>query len=83
MTTHTSSDETTEEKCPAVDSAELSTSSSGTKLRDQALEQENFDLIAKVVWLIESGPGWSEDGTFTFPDGETWARFDPEGGSND
>jgi hypothetical protein len=37
------------------------------------IERENFDLIAKVIWLIETGPGWSEDNTFTFPDGETWA----------
>lgn len=36
---------------------------------------ENFDLIAKVIWLINIYPGWDEDGTFTFPDGETWANI--------
>ncbi len=45
---------------------------------DGDLDQENFDLIAKVIYLIESQGLWSEEDTFTFPDGETWGRFDPE-----
>ena len=53
-------------------------SASRTKLRDMSLSEENYDLIGKVIWLINNGPGWSEDDTFTFPDGETWARFDTE-----
>ena len=51
-----------------------------TRLKEhESLDVENFDLIAKVVWMINEYPGWSEDGTFTFPDGETWAEFNPEG----
>ena len=46
------------------------------KLRDMSLSEENFDLIAKCIYLINIGPGWSEDGTFTFPDGETWAELE-------
>jgi hypothetical protein len=56
--------------------------SKGTKLfdyKDDDNEQQCYDLIAKVKWLINSYPGWSEDGTFTFPDGETWAKLDIEG----
>jgi hypothetical protein len=47
------------------------------------VDKENFDLVAKVTWLIDEFPGWSEDDTFTFPDGDTWHRFDPEGESNE
>lgn len=51
--------------------------SNGTVLWEyENLDMENFDLIAKVIWLINEYPGWSEDGTFTFPDGETWARLE-------
>ena len=42
-------------------------------------EAENYDLIAKIVWMINTYPGWGDDDTFTFPDGERWAKFDPEG----
>ncbi len=51
-------------------------------IEHETLDAENFDLIAKITWLIRTYPGWSEDGTFTFPDGETWAKFDPEGKDN-
>ena len=37
--------------------------------------EECFDLVAKVKYLIEQYPGWSEDGTFTFPDGDTWTQL--------
>lgn len=32
------------------------------------------DLTSKIYWLIENYPGWGDDGTFTFPDGDTWFR---------
>lgn len=32
------------------------------------------DLVARINWLVETYAGWSEDSTFTFPDGETWHR---------
>lgn len=50
----------------------------GTKLKDYKGELgiENFDLIAKVVYLLTAHELWSENGTFTFPDGETWARLE-------
>jgi hypothetical protein len=52
--------------------------SCGTVLRDYDgdLDRENFELIAKVVYLITVHAGWSEDGTFTFPDGETWGKLE-------
>ena len=40
------------------------------------LEQENFDLVAKVIELINV-IGWNEDDTYTFQDGERWAKFEP------
>ena len=44
-----------------------------------ALERENFDLVAKVIYLIKEFPGWGPDDTFTFPDGDRWNKFEPEG----
>ena len=41
------------------------------------LERENFDLTAKVIYLINKC-GWSEGRKFTFPDGDTWTEFKPE-----
>ena len=41
-----------------------------------SVDEECFDLVAKVTWLIEQYPGWSEDDTFTFPDGDTWTKFE-------
>lgn len=32
------------------------------------------DLEARVVWLVETFPGWAEDDTFTFPDGDVWRK---------
>lgn len=54
---------------------------SKVKLKDYDgdLDRENFELIAKIVWLLESQALWDYDDTYTFPDGETWGRFDPEG----
>jgi hypothetical protein len=57
--------------------------SCSTRLKDYSLsrkdlEQENFDLIAKCIYLITIGPGWSEDNTFTFPDGETWGKLEDD-----
>lgn len=40
------------------------------------LEMETFDLIAKVIELINV-IGWDDDDTYTFEDGERWAKFDP------
>ena len=42
------------------------------------LEMETFDLIAKVVELINV-IGWNDDDTYTFEDGDRWSKFDPEG----
>jgi len=42
------------------------------------LDLENFDLIAKVIELIEV-IGWSDDDTYTFADGDRWYKFDPNG----
>lgn len=33
--------------------------------------RENADLRAKIQYLIDQ-IGWSEEGCFTFPDGDTW-----------
>lgn len=40
------------------------------------LEMETFDLIAKVIELINV-IGWDPDDTYTFKDGERWVKFDP------
>lgn len=42
------------------------------------LEMETFDLVAKVIELINV-IGWNDDDTYTFKDGDRWAKFDPEG----
>ena len=41
------------------------------------LEMETFDLIAKTIELINV-IGWDDNGTYTFSDGDVWARFDPD-----
>jgi hypothetical protein len=41
------------------------------------LERENFDLVAKCIELINV-VGWSDDDTYTFTDGDRWAKFDPD-----
>jgi hypothetical protein len=42
------------------------------------LEEESFDLIAKITWLLKEHDLWDEDNTFTFGDGDRWSRFDPD-----
>lgn len=46
-------------------------------LEIESLNKETFDLIAKVIELINL-IGWNDDGTYTFNDGDRWARFDPD-----
>lgn len=51
-----------------------------TKLKDygisrKELEQENFDLIAKVRELLHTHDLWEDDDTYTFSDGERWYRL--------
>lgn len=36
------------------------------------------DLEARILWMIETWPGWSEEGVFTFPDGDAWRRLPDE-----
>ena len=42
------------------------------------LEMETFDLIAKLTSVLAKHNLWDDDGTYTFPDGDRWARFDPD-----
>ena len=42
---------------------------------NKELEKECFDLLSKVVWLIETYPGWGDNDSFTFPNGDTWREF--------
>ena len=44
----------------------------------ETLEMELFDLVAKVTCLLKEQNLWDEDGTYTFSDGDKWARFEPE-----
>lgn len=37
-------------------------------------QQITEELEAKVVFLLDTFNLWSEDGHFTFPDGDTWER---------
>lgn len=46
------------------------------------LDKENFDLVAKVIELINV-IGWNDDNTYTFADGDRWYKFDPQGDSNE
>lgn len=41
------------------------------------LEMETYDLIAKITSVLKLHDLWDEDGTYTFPDGDRWARFEP------
>ena len=43
------------------------------------LEMETFDLIAKVIELINV-VGWDDDDCYTFKDGDKWYKFDPDMG---
>ena len=40
----------------------------------QGLYETIMDYEAKIKFLIGQ-VGWSEEGTYTFPDGSTWSRF--------
>ena len=42
------------------------------------LEMETFDLIAKIVNILKEHNLWDDDGTYTFKDGDRWARFEPD-----
>ena len=42
------------------------------------LEMETFDLIAKVTSVLKIHGLWNDDDTYTFPDGDRWARFEPD-----
>ena len=44
----------------------------------EELEQECFDLVAKIICLLNEQNLWNDDATYTFSDGDRWARFDPE-----
>jgi len=48
-----------------------------SKIEDE-LEIENFDLIAKIVTILTEHNLWEPDGTYTFLDGDRWARFNPD-----
>lgn len=52
--------------------------SNGTRLKeyDEHLDMENFDLIAKVVELLTTHKLWGPDGTYSFEDGERWAKLE-------
>ena len=46
-----------------------------TLARSVRLAQEEIrDLDAKIRWFLEYTNSWSEDGTFTFPDGDIWRK---------
>jgi hypothetical protein len=67
----------------SAETVELKSRSKGTVLKEyghtkQSLEIENFDLIAKVKELLHDHKLWGPDGTYTFKDGERWARLDIE-----
>lgn len=42
------------------------------------LEMETFDLIAKITCILEAHDLWEDDSTYTFSDGDRWARFAPD-----
>lgn len=51
----------------------------GTRLKDyptsrRGLEVENFDLISKVLELLNTHDLWGDDDTYCFTDGERWAK---------
>jgi len=79
---NTNTDGNTQESpvCTSVAGAEVTSHSNGTILKDYNgdLDMENFDLIAKVIELLGEHNLWGPDGTYTFKDGERWARVDVE-----
>lgn len=61
----------------------LTAGKSGTLLKEYGntrkdLEMETFDLIAKVKELLTTHDLWGPDGTYTFEDGERWAKLEIE-----
>lgn len=40
-------------------------------------DMEIFDLIAKVIEVIQTHSLWGSEDEYVFKDGETWHRFDP------
>ncbi len=76
----TKQEPTTEERSSAVPSVVI-TRSNNTKLKTytrRELDMENFDLIAKVKELLNTHNLWDPDGTYTFEDGERWAKLEGE-----
>jgi hypothetical protein len=65
--------------------AVLLSRTNGTKLKDygEHLDVENFDLIAKVIELLDTHDLWEPNGTYSFKDGERWAQFKPEENDNE
>jgi len=45
------------------------------------LELENFELVDQVLELLNTHELWETDDTYTFTNGERWAKFRPEGDS--
>ena len=44
----------------------------------KAQDMEIFDLIAKVIEVINIHDGWGSECMYRFKSGEVWSRFDPE-----
>jgi len=61
-------------------SPKLVNRSNRTRLKDyhEVLDEENFDLIAKVKELLNTHNLWGPDGTYTFKDGERWAYLEEQ-----
>jgi len=62
-------------------SKELKQRSNDTVLKEYGatykdLQIETHDLIIKVQELLNGHSLWNDDGTYTFDDGERWARFE-------
>lgn len=50
------------------------------KMKKHVVEQDKeiFSLIALVIDVIQSHSLWGSDDEYTFSNGETWYRFDPD-----
>lgn len=42
------------------------------------LEQECFELVAKVIELLDKHDLWDENGSYVFNDGYEWNKFRPD-----
>lgn len=40
--------------------------------------KEIFDLIARVIEVIQTHSLWGSEDEYVFKDGQTWYRFDPD-----